>query len=118
MDTVYFHTTSSKDCLQRQGTCTLPHENLLSIKEVLNNFLTVLSEYRYKINRVILSLGGVSWGVKILLVFKETLSFTNVSSRALPIVSVLIQDEQWLSSKHYMSNLSQSNSTGHALLSF
>ena len=27
-------------CLQRQGICTSPHENLLSIKEGMNNFLT------------------------------------------------------------------------------
>ena len=26
-------------CLRRQGICFLPHENLLSINEVLNNFL-------------------------------------------------------------------------------
>ena len=27
-------------CLQRQGICTSSHENLLSIKEAMNNFLT------------------------------------------------------------------------------
>ena len=66
MHAVVFHTTSSKDmsshvfargcvenysvltqnfsilvcCLQRQGICTSPHENSLSIKEEMNNFLT------------------------------------------------------------------------------
>ena len=56
MDAVFFHITSSNLgcaentarnikqtvfwCLQRQGISTLPHENLLSIMEIMSNFLT------------------------------------------------------------------------------
>ena len=35
----HFYTFVFVCCLQRQGICTLLHENLLSINKVLNNFL-------------------------------------------------------------------------------
>ena len=39
-------------CLQGQGICTSPHENPLGIKESMNSFLTLLSEYRFKMTRI------------------------------------------------------------------
>ena len=38
-------------CFQKQGFCTFPHQILLSSKEVMNNILPILSEYRYKNNQ-------------------------------------------------------------------